>query len=137
MALTYIFREDPNFKQNVSIIAGNHSIDAVINKVQYLAGDINDIVRNVDKTISQLSAKGSETVDNVGGYVRTLSSSANGVAEVATDKFGDFPIDLFLAVLILAFLVIIIALCYFISVGSMYAIEYRQTAKLEAEIREI
>ena len=45
--------------------------------------------------------------------------------DIASYKFNDFPVNAFYAILVLALIVIIVALCYFVSVGSHMAIEKR------------
>ncbi|KAE9548914.1 hypothetical protein FO519_007878 [Halicephalobus sp. NKZ332] len=126
MSLTYALRENPNYGLNVTVYpGGNHSIDRVVDQVHVVAGAINDLTKIANNQVNQVGNKVSQTGGNFDMYFKNLSGEAHKISDIATYKFNDFPVSAFYAILILALIVIIVALCYFVSVGGFIAAQRR------------
>uniref|UniRef100_A0A914Z2T4 Uncharacterized protein n=1 Tax=Panagrolaimus superbus TaxID=310955 RepID=A0A914Z2T4_9BILA len=135
MSLTYIFREDPNYRQNITLnTTYTPSVDRVVDRIYDLAGEISDVGRTVNKYGAGVGDKAKLTVENLNVYFQNLSHGAHTVGNITVDKFDGFPVTPFYIVLICALIVIIIALCYFISYGSHYFVQRRYEKQLKPEL---
>uniref|UniRef100_A0A0N5AIB8 t-SNARE coiled-coil homology domain-containing protein n=1 Tax=Syphacia muris TaxID=451379 RepID=A0A0N5AIB8_9BILA len=96
----------------------NHSVDRVVSQIERISGRINDLVLNSKKQIDGMIEHGADTLSQ---FSKHFEVGKEGIEELSTaldKKFGGFPINALLVLLITSLIVLIMFLIYMMTAGS-------------------